>query len=58
MLVQLCMSFPPAVDRTDAGIFVALPTYEMFGSVFDCSFLASAGLGVMVEWMKGQAQEL
>lgn len=57
-LVQLRTSFPPAVDGADPGIFAALPAYETFGSVFDWSFLASAGLGVVVEWMRGRAQEL
>jgi len=57
-LVQLRTSFPPAVDGADAGIFAELPAYESFGSVFDWSFLASAGLGAVVEWMRGQAQEL
>ncbi|KAF8264979.1 Abscisic acid G-protein coupled receptor-domain-containing protein, partial [Lactarius quietus] len=57
-LVQLRTSFPPAADGEDAGIFAALPAYETFGSVFDWSFLASTGLGVAVEWMRGRAQEL
>jgi hypothetical protein len=57
-LVQLRTSFPPAVDGADPGIFAALPAYETFGSVFDWSFLASAGSGVVIEWMRGQAQEL
>ncbi|KAF8268024.1 Abscisic acid G-protein coupled receptor-domain-containing protein [Lactarius quietus] len=57
-LVQLRTSFPPAADGEDAGIFAALPAYETFGSVFDWSFLASTGLGVAVEWMRGRAQDL
>ena len=57
-LVQLRTSFPPAVDGADTGIFASLPAYEMFGSVFDWSFLVSAGLGTVVEWMRGQAHEL
>ena len=57
-LVQLRTSFPPAVDGADTEIFAALPAYETFGSLFDWSFLASAGLGAVVEWMRGQAREL
>ncbi|KAH9175742.1 Abscisic acid G-protein coupled receptor-domain-containing protein [Lactarius sanguifluus] len=57
-LVQLRTSFPPAADGAGAGLFVALPAYETFGSVFDWSFLVSASLGVVVEWMRGRAQEL
>ncbi|KAI9435725.1 Abscisic acid G-protein coupled receptor-domain-containing protein [Lactarius indigo] len=57
-LVQLRTSFPPAADGAGAGLFAALPAYETFGSVFDWSFLASAGLGVAVEWMRERAEEL
>ncbi|KAH9034234.1 Abscisic acid G-protein coupled receptor-domain-containing protein [Lactarius pseudohatsudake] len=57
-LVQLRTSFPPAADGAGAGLFAALPAYETFGSVFDWSFLVSASLGVVVEWMRGRAQEL
>ncbi|KAI9454650.1 Abscisic acid G-protein coupled receptor-domain-containing protein [Lactarius psammicola] len=60
VLAQLMLrtSFPPAVDGAGAGLFAALPAYETFGSVFDWSFLASASFGVVVEWMRGRAQEL
>ena len=55
-LVQLSVTLsPPTVDGVDAGIFAALPAYETVGSVFDWSFLALAGLGAVVEWMRGQA---
>ena len=47
-LVQLRTSFPPAMDGADAGILSALPAYKTFGSVFDWSFLVSAGLGLVV----------
>ncbi|KAH9067998.1 Abscisic acid G-protein coupled receptor-domain-containing protein [Lactarius deliciosus] len=57
-LVQLRTSFPPAAEGADAGLFAALPAYETFGSVFDWSFLVSASLGVVVEWMRGRAQDL
>ena len=52
--MQLCASFLPAVDRADAGIFVALLAYKTLGSVFDWSFLVSAGLGAVVELMRGR----
>ena len=58
MLLQLCTLFLPALDGGYAGILSALPAYETSGSVFDCSFLASAGLGAVVKWMRGQAWEL
>ncbi|KAH9996402.1 Abscisic acid G-protein coupled receptor-domain-containing protein [Russula compacta] len=60
-LVQLRTSFPPATAADDdAGheLFATLPAYETFGLVFDWSFLASTALAVVVEWMRGRAEEL
>jgi hypothetical protein len=57
-LVQLRTSFPPATDGAGAVLFATLPAYETFGSVFDWSFLASAGFAAVVEWMRGRAEEL
>jgi hypothetical protein len=57
-LIQLRTSFPPAIDGAVAGLFATLPAYETFGSVFDWSFLTSAALAVVVEWMRGRAEEL
>jgi len=56
-LIQLRTSFPPAIDGADAGLFATLPAYETFGFVFDWSFLASTALAVVVEWMRGRAEE-
>ncbi|KAI0297048.1 Abscisic acid G-protein coupled receptor-domain-containing protein [Multifurca ochricompacta] len=59
-LAQLMLrtSFPPATDGTGVGLFSMLPVYETFGAVFDGSFLASASLAVMIEWIRGRAQAL
>jgi hypothetical protein len=51
-------SFPPVVNSTSAVISAALPAYEIPGSVFDWSFLVSAGFVVVVEWMRGRAWDL
>ncbi|KAH9969412.1 Abscisic acid G-protein coupled receptor-domain-containing protein [Lactifluus volemus] len=58
-LVQLRTSFPPATDETGtaAAFFSNLPAYETFGSVFDWSFLASAGFAAVVEWLREQANQ-
>jgi Abscisic acid G-protein coupled receptor len=52
-------SFPPATDGigTAAAFFATLPAYETFGSVFDWSFLASAGFAAVVEWVREQANQ-
>jgi len=55
-LVQLRTSFPPPArsDTTpDAGtvnLFSTLPEYQLFGSLFDGSFLIAAGGSALVRW--------
>ncbi|KAI0341159.1 hypothetical protein BDW22DRAFT_1446209 [Trametopsis cervina] len=56
-LVQLRTSFPPPLSRTDAvadvveiNLFSTLPEYQVFGAVFDGSFLMSAGVSALVRW--------
>ncbi|KAI0944771.1 hypothetical protein AcW1_002401 [Taiwanofungus camphoratus] len=56
-LVQLRTSFPPPPTRPDmdvdvgiVNLFSTLPEYQLFGSLFDGSFLLAAGLSVAVRW--------
>ncbi|EPS96199.1 hypothetical protein FOMPIDRAFT_161929 [Fomitopsis schrenkii] len=52
-LVQLRTSFPPPPPRPDAklaNLFSTLPEYQLFGSLFDGSFLLAAGAGAVVRW--------
>jgi len=48
-------SFPPLLppgDGADAekNLFSTIPAYEVFGSLFDWSFLIAAGASVFVRW--------
>ncbi|KAJ3516331.1 hypothetical protein NLJ89_g1183 [Agrocybe chaxingu] len=54
-LVQMRSSFPPPPEgggeaEAGANLFSTIPTYEVFGSLFDWSFLAAAGVSVVVRW--------
>ena len=58
-LVQLRTSFPPPIERPDVqddvgaevvNLFSTLPEYQVVGSVFDSSFLFTAGASVVVRW--------
>ena len=52
-LVQLRTSFPPPPPRPDAtldNLFSTLPEYQLFGSLFDGSFLLAAGVVAVVRW--------
>ncbi|KAH9985916.1 Abscisic acid G-protein coupled receptor-domain-containing protein [Russula vinacea] len=40
------------------SVFATLPAYETLGLVFDWSFLASAAFAVVIEWVRGRAEEL
>jgi len=57
-LIQLRTSFPPGTDDAGPGLFATLPAYESFGLVFDWSFLTSSAFAVVIEWMRGRAEEL
>jgi len=54
-LVQMWSSFPPPLPSGDDGnaeknLFSTIPAYEVFGSLFDWSFLIAAGLSAVVRW--------
>ncbi|KZP33174.1 G protein-coupled receptor 89 [Athelia psychrophila] len=54
-IVQLRTSFPPPATRPDlepaeVNLFSTIPEYELFGSLFDVSFLVAAGLSAVVRW--------
>ncbi|KAH9929419.1 Abscisic acid G-protein coupled receptor-domain-containing protein [Fomitopsis serialis] len=56
-LVQLRTSFPPPPLRPDVtpdvglvNLFSTLPEYQLFGSLFDGSFLVAAAGGAVVRW--------
>ncbi len=56
-LIQLRTSFPPPPARPDTtpddgtvNLFSTLPEYQMFGSLFDGSFLIAAFLTLVVFW--------
>ena len=54
-LVQLRTSFPPPLTHPDVtvnvNLFSTLPEYEVFGTVFDGSFLVTAVLSAVVRWV-------
>ncbi|KAF8900147.1 Abscisic acid G-protein coupled receptor-domain-containing protein [Gymnopilus junonius] len=49
-LVQMRSSFPPPTIDVDENLFSTIPAYEVFGSLFDWSFLLAAGASVFVRW--------
>ncbi|KDR78231.1 hypothetical protein GALMADRAFT_65417 [Galerina marginata CBS 339.88] len=58
-LVQMRSSFPPpppttpggsADQKADQNLFSTIPAYEVFGALFDWSFLISAAVSVFVRW--------
>ncbi|KAI0070211.1 hypothetical protein K474DRAFT_1713534 [Panus rudis PR-1116 ss-1] len=56
-LIQLRTSFPPPPPRTDTepdngiiNLFSTLPEFQVFGSLFDGSFLLAAVVSVVVLW--------
>ncbi|KDQ55997.1 hypothetical protein JAAARDRAFT_36792 [Jaapia argillacea MUCL 33604] len=57
-LIQLRTSFPPPATNPDmddttavtTNLFATLPEYQVFGSLFDGSFLLSAGCTTLVLW--------
>ncbi|EMD35045.1 hypothetical protein CERSUDRAFT_85781 [Gelatoporia subvermispora B] len=54
-LIQLRTSFPsppsqPGSEAEDINLFSTLPEYELFGSLFDGSFLLTAGASAVVRW--------
>lgn len=60
-LVQLRTSFPPPFARPDTepdvgvvNLFSTLPEYQVFGSVFDGSFLLTAAASAVVRWFNAR----
>ncbi|KIP06559.1 hypothetical protein PHLGIDRAFT_72510, partial [Phlebiopsis gigantea 11061_1 CR5-6] len=56
-LIQLRTSFPPPPARPDTqadigviNLFATLPEYQVFGSLFDGSFLLVAALSAIAQW--------
>ncbi|PCH43230.1 hypothetical protein WOLCODRAFT_73912 [Wolfiporia cocos MD-104 SS10] len=56
-LIQLRTTFPPPPVRPDGGaddrtvnLFSTLPKYQLFGALFDGSFLVAAGGSAVVRW--------
>jgi len=41
---------PPDAAADTANLFSTIPAYEVFGSLFDCSFLLAAGSCAFVRW--------
>jgi len=55
-IVQLRTSFPPPQvrhdqDPVDVNLFSTIPEFEVFGSLFDWSFLVAAGASGVVRWV-------
>ncbi|KIM82005.1 hypothetical protein PILCRDRAFT_97557 [Piloderma croceum F 1598] len=54
-IVQLRTSFPPPptrpdLDAAEINLFSTIPEYQLFGSLFDISFLVAAGLSTFGRW--------
>lgn len=55
-IVQMRSSFPPPppspgdLDDAAKNLFSTIPAYEVFGSLFDWSFLLAAGASLVVRW--------
>jgi hypothetical protein len=58
-IVQMRSSFPPPPPSPDdigadpdaaKNLFSTIPAYEVFGSLFDWSFLLAAGASLVVRW--------
>jgi len=54
-IVQLRTSFPPppvraGLDTAEVNLFSTIPEYQLFGSLFDISFLVAAGLSTFGRW--------
>jgi hypothetical protein len=57
-IVQLRTCFPPLptrpdIDAAEVNLFSTIPEYELFGSLFDVSFLVAAGVSSLARWASG-----
>ncbi|KAF8342709.1 Abscisic acid G-protein coupled receptor-domain-containing protein [Cantharellus anzutake] len=53
-LIQLSTSFPPSSDAAAKSLFATLPDFEVFGPLFDASFLVSVCVSALVRtWTAG-----
>lgn len=53
-LIQLRTSFPPSPDGASKSLFASLPDFNVFGPLFDASFLVSAFISALVSvWTQG-----
>ncbi|EUC57448.1 G protein coupled receptor [Rhizoctonia solani AG-3 Rhs1AP] len=60
-LIQLRTSFPPSYaegdgSSTTSSLFSTLPTFEVFGWIFDATFLLSACITMVGRWLEGRLQ--
>ncbi|CAE7100595.1 unnamed protein product [Rhizoctonia solani] len=55
-LIQLRTSFPPSHTggNDTSTLFSTLPAYEVFGWIFDATFLISAGVTMLWRWLEGR----
>ncbi|KAG9075200.1 hypothetical protein FS749_013155 [Ceratobasidium sp. UAMH 11750] len=56
-LIQLRTSFPPTLTSSDTrspSLFSTLPTFEVFGWIFDSMFLVSAFSTIAWKWLDGR----
>jgi len=52
-LIQLRTSFPLSPDATNRSLFATLPDFNVFGPLFDASFLISAFVSILGIWAEG-----
>ena len=52
-LIQLRTSFPLSSDATSRSLFATLPDFNVFGPLFDASFLISAFVSILGIWAEG-----
>ncbi|CAE6446998.1 unnamed protein product [Rhizoctonia solani] len=60
-LIQLRTSFPPQAGGNGAStlsLFSTLPTFEVFGWIFDATFLISACITMVWRWLEGRLQAM
>ena len=53
-IVQIRTSFPPIELSPESNLFATLPAYQMFGALFDGSFIAAACLTAVSLWARAR----